>query len=448
MSSQVKNMTSGKPAGLILSFALPLMAGNIFQQLYTVVDTMVVGKFLGVNALAALGAAEWLNWMMIGIIQGFTQGFAIKIAQEFGAENYRQLKKVIGNSTILSIIFSVVLIIAGLLSARPILELMQSPDNIITDSLLYIRLLFAGIPIVMFYNLLACILRSLGDSKTPLRAMIIASVVNIALDIIFVVVFKWGIAGAAIATLIAQMVSGLYCLYYIRKIEILSLCKSDFIPEGALTGKLLLLGLPMAFQNAIIAAGGMILQFVVNGYGVVFIAGMTATNKLYGILEIAATSYGYAVVTYVGQNLGARKSKRILKGVKASLGIGTITSVIITITMLLLGKIILGLFISGTPQEVNDAMEIAYRYLYIMSIYLPILYVLHIIRAAIQGMGNTFLPMLSGIAELVMRTGGALLLPVFFGKTGIYYAEVLAWLGADVVLVISYLYLIRKLPKE
>ena len=448
MSSQVKNMTSGKPAGLILSFALPLMAGNIFQQLYTVVDTMVVGKFLGVNALAALGAAEWLNWMMIGIIQGFTQGFAIKIAQEFGAENYRQLKKVIGNSTILSIIFSVVLIIAGLLSARPILELMQTPDNIITDSLLYIRLLFAGIPIVMFYNLLACILRSLGDSKTPLRAMIIASVVNIALDIIFVVVFKWGIAGAAIATLIAQMVSGLYCLYYIRKIEILSLCKSDFIPEGALTGKLLLLGLPMAFQNAIIAAGGMILQFVVNGYGVVFIAGMTATNKLYGILEIAATSYGYAVVTYVGQNLGARKSKRILKGVKASLGIGTITSVIITITMLLLGKIILGLFISGTPQEVNDAMEIAYRYLYIMSIYLPILYVLHIIRAAIQGMGNTFLPMLSGIAELVMRTGGALLLPVFFGKTGIYYAEVLAWLGADVVLVISYLYLIRKLPKE
>lgn len=441
-------MTSGKPAGLILSFALPLMAGNIFQQLYTVVDTMVVGKFLGVNALAALGAAEWLNWMMIGIIQGFTQGFAIKIAQEFGAENYRQLKKVIGNSTILSIIFSVVLIIAGLLSARPILELMQTPDNIITDSLLYIRLLFAGIPIVMFYNLLACILRSLGDSKTPLRAMIIASVVNIALDIIFVVVFKWGIAGAAIATLIAQMVSGLYCLYYIRKIEILSLCKSDFIPEGALTGKLLLLGLPMAFQNAIIAAGGMILQFVVNGYGVVFIAGMTATNKLYGILEIAATSYGYAVVTYVGQNLGARKSKRILKGVKASLGIGTITSVIITITMLLLGKIILGLFISGTPQEVNDAMEIAYRYLYIMSIYLPILYVLHIIRAAIQGMGNTFLPMLSGIAELVMRTGGALLLPVFFGKTGIYYAEVLAWLGADVVLVISYLYLIRKLPKE
>ena len=448
MSSQVKNMTSGKPAGLILSFALPLMAGNIFQQLYTIVDTMVVGKFLGVNALAALGAAEWLNWMMIGIIQGFTQGFAIKIAQEFGAENYRQLKKVIGNSAILSIIFSIVLIIAGLLSARPILELMQTPDNIITDSLLYIRLLFAGIPIVMFYNLLACILRSLGDSKTPLRAMIIASIINIVLDVLFVFVFKWGIAGAAIATLIAQAVSGLYCLYYIQKIEILSLCKSDFIPEGALTGKLLLLGLPMAFQNAIIAAGGMILQFVVNGYGVVFIAGMTATNKLYGILEIAATSYGYAVVTYVGQNLGAGKSKRILKGVKASLGIGTITSVIITITMILLGKIILGLFISGTPQEVNDAMEIAYRYLYVMSIYLPILYVLHIIRAAIQGMGNTFLPMLSGIAELVMRTGGALLLPVFFGKTGIYYAEVLAWLGADVVLVISYLYLIRKLPKE
>lgn len=439
-------MTTGNPAGLIFKFALPLMAGNIFQQLYTVVDTMVVGKFLGVDALAALGASDWLNWMMLGIIQGFTQGFAIKMAQEFGAGNYKQLRKVIGNSAVLSVIFSVVLVILGQLAAKPILELLQTPSDIMPDTILYIRLMFAGVPIVMFYNLLACILRSLGDSKTPLNAMIIASITNIVLDVLFVFGFKWGIAGAAIATLIAQVVSGVYCLYFIRKIEILSLRKEDFKPEAALNGKLLLLGLPMAFQNAVIALGGMVIQFVVNGYGVIFIAGMTATNKMYGLLEIAATSYGYAVVTYVGQNLGAGENKRIRQGMRSSLGIGLITAFIIGFVMLFLGKIILSWFISGTPEEVNAAMDVAYLYLVIMNVCLPILYILHIVRSGIQGMGNTFLPMLSGIAELVMRTGGALLLPHYMGEVGIFYAEVLAWFGADVVLVISYLILIRKLP--
>lgn len=446
MSSKIKNMTTGNPAGLIFKFALPLMAGNIFQQLYTVVDTMVVGKFLGVDALAALGASDWLNWMMLGIIQGFAQGFAIKMAQEFGAGNYKQLRKVIGNSAVLSVIFSVVLVILGQLAAKPILELLQTPSDIMPDTILYIRLMFAGVPIVMFYNLLACILRSLGDSKTPLNAMIIASITNIVLDVLFVFGFKWGIAGAAIATLIAQVVSGVYCLYFIRKIEILSLRKEDFKPEAALNGKLLLLGLPMAFQNAVIALGGMVIQFVVNGYGVIFIAGMTATNKMYGLLEIAATSYGYAVVTYVGQNLGAGENKRIRQGMRSSLGIGLITAFIIGFVMLFLGKIILSWFISGTPEEVTAAMDVAYLYLVIMNVCLPVLYILHIVRSGIQGMGNTFLPMLSGIAELVMRTGGALLLPHYMGEVGIFYAEVLAWFGADVVLVISYLILIRKLP--
>ncbi len=446
MSTKIKNMTSGNPAGLIFKFALPLMAGNIFQQLYTVVDTMVVGQFLGVDALAALGAADWLNWMMLGIIQGFTQGFAIKMAQEFGAGNYRQLKKVMGNSAVLSVVFSVVLVIVGQLTAKPILELLQTPTDIMPDTLLYIRFMFAGIPIVMFYNLLACILRSLGDSKTPLNAMIIASITNIVLDVLFVFGFKWGIAGAAVATLIAQVISGVYCLYFIRKIEILSIQREDFKPELSLVGRLLLLGLPMAFQNGVIALGGMVIQFVVNGYGVFFIAGMTATNKMYGLLEIAATSYGYAVVTYVGQNLGAGKNKRIRQGMRASLGIGLITAFLIAFVMLFLGKIILSWFISGTPEEVTAAMDVAYLYLAIMNVCLPILYVLHIVRSGIQGMGNTFLPMLSGIAELVMRTGGALLLPHYMGEVGIFYAEVLAWFGADVVLVISYLILIRKLP--
>lgn len=447
MSAKIKNMTSGNPSGLILRFALPLMAGNIFQQLYTVVDTMVVGKFLGVNALAALGSSDWLNWMMLGIIQGFTQGFAIHMSQEFGAGNYERLKKVVGNSALLSLLFSIVLVVAGLLVAKPVLELLQTPAAVMPDALKYIRFLFAGVPIVMFYNLLAGILRSFGDSSTPLKAMIIASIVNIVLDVLFVYVFHWGIAGAAIATLIAQMISGLYCLYYICRIEFLTLRKKDFIPEFPLIKRLLVLGIPIAFQNAVIAIGGMILQFVINGYGVIFIAGMTATNKLYGLLEIAATSYGYAVITYVGQNLGAGKIHRIKKGMKASLFIGTLTSVAIAVFMLVMGKIIVGLFLSGTPQEVNSAMEIAYTYLTIMSVCLPILYVLHIIRAGIQGMGNTLLPMLSGIAELVMRTSGALFLPFLLGRSGLYYAEILAWIGADFVLVISYFNLMGKLSK-
>lgn len=448
MASNIKSMTSGNPAHLIFSFSLPLMAGNIFQQLYTVVDTMVVGKFLGVNALAALGASDWLNWMMLGIIQGFTQGFAIQMAQEFGASKYAQLKRSVGNACVLSLVFAFALLIIGQLFAKPVLLLLQTPDKILNDSLLYLRVLFAGIPIVMVYNLEACILRSLGDSKTPLTAMVIASLTNIGLDFLFVFGFRWGIAGAAVATLIAQVISGIYCFYHIRKIELLHLSRADFSPEQRLVGRLLYLGSPMAFQNAIIAVGGMIIQFVVNKVGVIFIAGFTATNKLYGLLEIAATSYGYAVVTYVGQNLGAGKTKRIRDGVRSALLIATLTSIVIAVIMLLFGKLILSGFISGTPEEVHEALKIAYFYLAIMSVCLPVLYLLHVIRSAIQGIGNTFLPMLSGIAEFVMRTGTVLLLPLLVGDVGIFFAEIAAWTGADIVLLISYFYVLRKLPKE
>lgn len=448
MASRVKSMTEGKPTSLILTFALPLMAGNVFQQLYTVVDTMVVGKYLGVNALAALGASDWLNWMILGIIQGFTQGFAILMAQEFGAKQLEQLRKVIGNSVILSLLSSLALVLVGQLAARPVLVLLQTPDSIISGSLLYLRIMFLGIPIVMAYNLLACILRSLGDGKTPLQAMVVASLTNIALDLLFVMVFHWGIAGAAVATLIAQLISGLYCLYHIMKIEFLKMQKSDYIPQGALCSKLMALGSPMAFQNCIIAIGGMIVQFVVNGFGVLFIAGFTATNKLYGILEIAATSYGYAMITYVGQNLGAGKYKRIRQGLRAALVIAVITSIAIALVMLVFGRFILSWFISGTPEEVEQTMQVAYFYLSIMSVCLPILYILHVVRSTIQGMGNTMLPMLSGVMEFTMRTLTALLLPLALGEIGIFFAEIAAWAGADVVLVISYFVTARKFPQD
>ena len=448
MTSNVKNMTSGKPASLILSFAFPLMIGNVFQQLYTVVDTMVVGKALGVNALAALGAAEWMNWLMLGIIQGLTQGFAILMAQEFGAGNMDRLRKVTGSSILLSVFSALFLVLCGQAIARPVLVLLQTPDTILHNTLLYLRLIYFGVPIVMAYNLLASILRALGDGKTPLHAMIVAAFTNIGLDLLFVLVFHWGIPGAAIATLIAQLVSSLYCLYHIRRIDLLSLRKEDFKLQLRLTKKLFLLGMPMAFQNAIIAIGGMIVQSVVNLYGVIFIAGFTATNKLYGVLEVAATSYGYSMVTYAGQNLGAGKIDRIRRGMRSAIGIAVITSVIISACMLLFGRDILSLFISGTPEETTQALKVGYFYLTIMSLFLPVLYILHVTRSAIQGMGNTVLPMVSGIVEFLMRTLTAFLLPLAVGETGIFFAEIMAWIGADVILITSYFVTIRKAERS
>lgn len=441
-------MTEGRPGKLIVAFALPLMLGNVFQQLYTVVDTMVVGKYLGVGALAALGAADWMNWMMLGIVQGFTQGFAILMAHEFGAERYDRLRGVVGNSAVLSLFFSLLLVVLGQMAAHPVLLILQTPEDIMPGALLYLRIMFLGIPIVMAYNLLACILRSLGDGKTPLQAMVVASVTNILLDLLFVMVFQWGIAGAAVATLIAQVVSGLFCLYHIGKLEILRLDRADYRVQSQVFRRLLGLGFPMAFQNCIIAIGGMIVQFVVNGFGVLFIAGFTATNKLYGVLEIAATSYGYAMITYVGQNLGAGKYSRVRKGMRAAVAIAVATSVVIAVVMLSFGKLILGCFISGTPEEVTQTMEVAYFYLAVMSVCLPILYILHVTRAAIQGMGNTKLPMVSGIVEFLMRTVAALLLPLAVGEIGIFFAEIAAWIGADVVLVASYFAVARKCLTE
>ena len=448
MDSKIKDMTQGKPLSLIVSFALPLMVGNIFQQCYTVVDTMVVGKALGVDALAALGATDWLYWLLLGMIQGITQGFGILMAREFGAKQFENLRLVVGNSAVLSALSAALLLISGQLAAKPMLVMMQTPAEIMPMSLLYLRIMFLGIPVVMAYNLLACILRSLGDGQTPLNAMIVASILNIALDLLFVLVFRWGVAGAAAATLISQAVSGAFCFVKICQIDFLHVKRQHFALSAQMSGRLLSLGSPMAMQNAIIAIGGMIIQAVVNGYGVAFIGGFTATNKLYGVLEIAATSYGYAMITYAGQNLGAGNIDRIRKGMQCAIAVAIATSLLIASVMLIFGRQIVGAFISGTPEEVAQATQVGYIYLCYMSVCLPILYILHVTRSAVQGMGNTVLPMVSGIAEFVMRTGGVLLLPMVMGENGIFLAEVLAWAGADVILIPSYFITLKKHLKQ
>lgn len=448
MAQRIRSMTEGSPIKLLISFALPLMAGNVFQQLYTVVDTAVVGQVVGVNALAALGAADWINWLVLSVIQGLTQGFSILMAQYFGAGDHRELSRSVGASLTLCAVFTVLILAVSQLAARPVLLLLNTPENILGDSLLYLRIVFGGIPVIAAYNFLSSILRALGDSKTPLYAMVVASLVNVGLDLLFVMGFHWGVAGAAAATVIAQVFSGIYCFLNVRKITIIRLEKGDLRLTRKMAGALLKLGSPVALQNAIISVGGLVVQSVVNRYGMLFIAGFTATNKLYGILEIAATSYGYAVTSYVGQNLGAGLLKRIKKGMRSATVVALVTSVVIAGAMLAFGKAFLGLFISGAPEEVDASMKIAYYYLAVMSVCLPVLYMLHIYRSALMGLGDTVIPMVSGFVELSMRIGIALLLPMLIGQEGIFYAEVGAWTGAALLLVCSYFARILRLERQ
>ncbi|MDE6998261.1 MAG: MATE family efflux transporter [Oscillospiraceae bacterium] len=441
-------LTEGSPWRLLFLFSLPLMAGNIFQQMYTVVDTAVVGKVLGVDALAALGAVDWLNWLTLGAIQGFTQGFSILMAQRFGAGDYGKLRQTAANSIVLAALCAAVLTTASQALAGTAVDLLQTPGEIRPISIAYLRIIFGGLPIVMAYNLAASILRALGDGRTPLAAMIVASLTNIALDLLFVMGFRWGVQGAAAATLMAQCLAAGYCIWRLSRMEVLRLSREDWVLSAPLCGRLMWLGSPMAFQNTIIAIGGMIIQTIVNGFGVAFIAGYTAANKLYGILEVAATSYGYAMTTYAGQNLGAGKVRRISQGIRAGMVIALATSVVITALMLAFGRLILSFFLPAGAEASAEALGVGYQYLSMMALCLPALYVLHVTRSCIQGLGNTVLPMVSGMSEFVMRTGGALTLPPVIGEAGVMIAEVLAWFGADLILAPSYFFVMKRVRRE
>lgn len=434
----VKNMTTGSPLKILFSFTLPLMVGNVFQQLYTLVDSMVVGRVLGLRALAAVGNGEWLNWLVLSLLQGFAQGFSIRLAQDFGADDKARLRRTYATSLALSVMCAAGILCFAFAALRPVLRLLHTPDEIFPITVTYLSVIFAGVPIVMAYNFLASVLRALGDSRTPLYAMIAASLCNIVLDLLFVIVFQWGVAGAAGATLIGQGISALICYGSLRKIEVIRLSGTERTFDREIAGRLLKLAMPFAFQNLVISVGGLVVQFVINGYGVVYIAGFTATNKLYGLLEIAAISYGFALTTYVGQNYGAAEIRRIRRGVRTGALMGIVTSVVIGAVMILFGRTIVGVFISGNPADAAAAAKIAYHYLCIMAASLPVLYLLYIYRSSLQGLGDTVMPMVSGVAELVMRTLTILLLPALIGEEGLFWAEVLAWIGADVVLLTSY----------
>lgn len=433
------NMTQGKPMRLLFSFALPLMFGNVFQQLYTVTDTAIVGRGVGMDALAALGSVDWLNWMMLGIAQGFAQGFSVRIAQKFGEGNLSELKKYVAQSAILAAVIALACLVAGQLGMDLFLFLLRVPADLKPMAELYSRILFAGIPAVMFYNYCSAVLRAVGDSKTPLKAMIVASITNILLDLAAVFVMHWGIAGAAAATVFAQCLAGVICCRKICKTKELNFGRAELTKDEGILRNLIAIGSPAAAKNVIISLGGMIVSAIVNGFGMSFIAGFTASNKLYGLLEIAAISYGYAITTYVGQNYGAGKIYRIKEGMVAAVTLAVSTSLVIAGCMIAFGRSITMLFISSdVPELVVEAGNIAYTYLCVMAAFLPVLYLLYVYLSALQGLGDTVKTMISGIVEFVLRAIISVTVGFIGFEMGIFGAEVTAWIGAAVYLMYHY----------
>ena len=409
-------MTRGNPRQMIISFAIPLMLGNVFQQMYTVMDSVIVGRGIGVEALAALGTSDWLSFTAIGGITGIAQGFSVLIAQRFGAKDEKGMKKTVAMSVWTGAGVTLLFMALFLGNLKILLNFLRVPENIWQSAYNYLFILLVGLVATALYNISSGILRAMGDSKTPLKAMVTAAVTNIVLDLIFVMVFHWGVEGAGIATVLAQFCSGGICCIQLKKYGVWKMSKEDWKYDFCVVKKLLGLGLPVAFQNIIIGFGGIAIQYVINGFGFLYVAGFTATNKLYGLFELAAVSLGYATSSFVGQNLGAGEYQRIKDGAKISAQLSVVIALAVGAVLLIFGHEILGIFISPTEKQAEEVLKIAYNYLAVMGATLIILYLLHIYRSALQGMGDTVIPTFSGIAEMIMRISIAFFLPFVMEK--------------------------------
>ena len=441
-----KDMTTGNPVKLILFFSIPLLIGNVFQQFYSMVDTIIVGRYVGVQALAAVGVTGSLSFLILGFTFGLTGGFSVIIAQRFGANDEDGLRKSVATSTILSIISTIIITLASMLSAKPVLSLMNTPDDIINDATIYIIIIYAGTCATVFYNMIAGILRSLGDSKTPLYFLILSSILNIILDLFFILNFNMGVRGAAYATVIAQGISGILCLIYaLKKYPILRLKKEDWIWDKNFALKHLNVGIPMALQFSITATGVMVLQTALNAFGSTVIAAYTAASKVEQIVTQPGISFGTTMATYCGQNLGAGKYDRIKEGVKKGSIITIMVSIIAAVVLFVFGKSLSTLFISSDQIE---ALNYSKQYLNTVAAFLPILGMLFIYRNSLQGIGDAFIPIMAGVAELVARIIVAFTLPAFIGYIGICLASPFAWIGATIPMAIKYRILIKRMLIE
>lgn len=430
-----KDMTSGNPTKLILGFAVPLLLGNIFQQLYNMVDSIIVGRGIGVDALAAVGATGSINFLVLGFVIGLTTGFSILISQYYGAGDMDEMKRSVTMSVYLSIGATILITAVSVLGARPLLEIMNTPADILEDALAYIIIIFWGIGSTITFNLFSAMLRALGDSRTPLYAMIVSSLVNIGLDIYFVMNLQMGVAGAAYATVIAQILSCLFCFFRILGIKDLHLKKQHWTFHPELLYRLFKLGVPVAFMNSVTAIGVMVLQFVVNGYGSIYVAAYSSANKIMNLVEQPGVTFGLAMATFAGQNLGAKQYERIKLGLNKTIKISTSVNIVLAVIMLVFGKQILALMVSGNEVEVID---IAYQYIVICVLALWVLGLLFIYRSSLQGMGDTVIPMISGAVEFITRIIIAVTLPGIIAFHSIGAAEISAWITATLLLMATF----------
>ncbi len=430
----------------MLVFAFPVILTNLGQQLYQIADAAIVGRGVGVDALAAVGCTDWTIWMVLWSMTTMTAGFATLVARFFGSREYEKMNQAIVTSAVLSGIIALILTVIGVAFARPLLLLMDTPAEILDDATVYLCTMLLGTLIVTAYNLAASILRALGDSKTPLVAMIIAAVLNIALDLLLVMVFHWGVFGAAFASVFSQLVSFVFCFLKIRKIEIVRLDKEARRWDGRLAKETLYIGLPLAIQYIIINFGGMILQATVNGLGSGFVAGYTASKKLYGLLECTAVSLGAAFTTYTAQNFGARQYRRIRHGVSVGMVLSIGAAGAFMILLLPFLRQLPLLFIDAAEIE---AIDVGVHFLLRMILAMPILYLVYVHRSALQAIGVASWSLISGIFETVVRVSVSTVGFSLWGEKALYYSEPLSWLAAWVfVLVPYYFYQRTRVPKK
>jgi putative MATE family efflux protein len=439
------SLTTGRPWRVILTFAVPLLIGNVVQQLYQVVDAIVVGRRLGVDSLAAVGATGPLLFLLIGFAWGMTTGFAIPTAQAFGARDHAAVRRSVATGTLLAGIASVVFTIGGPLIAGPLLELMQTPPELLAEATVFTQISFFGAGATMFFNYLSAIIRAIGDSRTPLLFLSISCVVNVGLVILLVGPLAWGVGGAALATVVAQAVSVLLCLEFVRRrVPVLHLHKADWKVARADLVEHLRLGLPMGFQASIIGIGTLTVQVALNLLGSEEVAAYTAASRVDTLASALLASLGLAASMYTAQNFGGRRPDRIRAGVIQATWMAIIASVLLGVVLIALGPFVVRLFVGDSAEEV---VELAHLMLIINGATYTLLGVLFVTRGALQGLGHALIPTVTGIVELVMRVLAAVALGALFGFPGVAMSNPLAWLGAVVILIPAYVRAHRELAR-
>ena len=432
-----KDMTKGSPFKLILGFAFPMLLGMLFQQFYNLVDTMIVGKTLGVSALAGVGATSSINFMIIGFCMGICNGFAIPVAQQFGAGKYSELRKYVFNGYVCSAVFAVVMTILSVVFCAPILRLLNTPDDI------FIVIIFAGIPTVFLYNIVSGIIRSLGDSKTPVYFLVLSSVINIALDFILIIYVKMGVAGAGVATVVSQLISGVGCtIYMYKKFDILKATKQENVVRKRYVVNLCYIGVPMGLQYSITAIGSTILQAAVNGLGSSYVAAMTAGSKMFNFTCCPFDALGSTMATYGGQNVGAGKIDRLGKGIRAAMIIGAVYSVVALVVLFFTTDYIALLFVDAAEVEI---IRLTRRFIIASALFYIPLTGVNVYRFCIQGMGYSVFAILAGVFEMLARTLVAIFLIPVIGFNGACLANPAAWIAADIFLIPAFMHCCNKL---